>query len=452
MLSSKLYRTSPIFVQSTLLSLRALSRSFLREGKLFSRLLNAINHTQWLSQSELENLQAETLRELLGHALTQVPFFRNLPIALEAVQREPTDAIRQFPLLGKMPVRENAGKLLSEVHRWPLFKGSTSGTTGTPLTLYGDLFAINREHAFIHRQLEWAGYHTGAKRIWLRGDLVVPTDEMEPPFWRHNYAERMLMCSSYHLSEKSAPLYLNAIQGYDPVIIQAYPSSIGFLAKWLDANNREYAGRALKGIVTSSEVLDTDQQNLVERRFGCKVFDWYGQSERVAAIGTCEYGRHHLISDYSYAELMATDDGLYEIVGTGFNNRVMPLIRYRTGDFIKLDESGQRCRCQRFFPLVASIHGRSEDVIKLPDGRHIGRLDHIFKGVNGIIEAQIRQDAIDKIDILVVPAIGSKDGMRTAILRNAYQRLGSDVTVNVIAVESIARTRNGKFRGVVSNI
>ena len=452
MLSSKLYSISPIPIQNALLTVRALSRNFLRENKSFARLYKTINHSQWLNESELKNLQTQLLSELLKHALLYVPFYQDLPITTETIQTQSMEAIHQFPLLDKMTVRECAKRLISQKHQWPLFKGSTSGTTGTPLTLYQNLFAINRENVFIHRQLEWAGFCKEEKRVWLRGDLIVPVDQINAPFWRHNYADRMLMCSSYHLSEKNIPLYLDAIYRFDPTIIQAYPSSISFLAKWLEANNKEYAGRSLKGIVTSSEMLNIDQQHLIQRRFGCNVFDWYGQFERVAAIGTCEYGQHHLISDYSYVELLPTDEGLHEIIGTGFNNYAMPLIRYRTGDFVKLDQSGRKCQCGRSFPLIEKVTGRSDDVIKLPDGRHIGRLDHIFKGVTGIIEAQIRQDRIDKIDILVVPASSFNEEAHKTIIHNAYDRLGSDVSIKVIIVEKITRTRNGKLRGVISNV
>jgi hypothetical protein len=34
------------------------------------------------------------------------------------------------------------------------------------------------------------------------------------------------------------------------------------------------------------------------------VFDWYGQAERVAAIGTCEHGSYHVLTDYSGVALL----------------------------------------------------------------------------------------------------------------------------------------------------
>jgi phenylacetate-CoA ligase len=286
----------------------------------------------------------------------------------------------------------------------------------------------------------------------MRGDMIVPAAQEKPPYWRVNRAEKNLMLSSYHLSESAAPAYLDALTGYDPVVIQAYPSSIGFLAAWMLSAGRRYRGSSLRGVVTSSETLSDIQRREIESAFGCRVFDWYGQFERVAAIGTCERGRHHLLSDYSYVEMLPADDGLFELVGTGFNNLSMPLIRYRCGDLVRPAPAGERCGCGRSFPLIDQVVGRIDDPIKLPDGRSVGRLDHLFKGVEGILEAQIRQDRLDVIAMLIVASPTFNDRTREILRANVRHRLGDEVGLEIQLVDSIPRTRNGKFKGVVCNI
>src|SRR5258708_39691265 len=142
------------------------------------------------------------------------------------------------------------------------------------------------------------------------------------------------MLCSYHLSESGAPAYLDSLSRFDTVVTQAYPSTVGFLATWMLSAGTRYRGSSLRGIVTSSESLSDVRRREIESAFGCRVFDWYGPFERVAAIGTCEQGRHHLLSDYSYVEMLPADDGVFELVGTGFNNVSMPLIRYRCCDLV----------------------------------------------------------------------------------------------------------------------
>jgi phenylacetate-CoA ligase len=358
----------------------------------------------------------------------------------------------RLPSITKADVREGGKSLVSEKKRGPMFSGSTSGTTGAPLSLYQDLHAINRENAFISRQLTWAGLRRGNRRAWMRGDMIVPAAQERPPYWRVNRAENMLMLSSYHLSEPAAPAYLDALAGFDPVVIQAYPSSIGFLAAWMLSTGVRYCGSSLRGIVTSSETLSEIQRLEIESAFTCRVFDWYGQFERVAAIGTCERGRHHLLTDYSYVEMLPAEGGLFELVGTGFNNPSMPLIRYRCGDLVRPAPAGERCACGRSFPLIEEVAGRIDDPIKLLDGRSVGRLDHLFKGVEGILEAQIRQDRLDTLTMLVVASATFSERTRDTLESNARHRLGDGIALEVRVVDSIPRTRNGKFKGVVCNV
>lgn len=454
MFSSFAYRYSPIWAQELLTSAQSSLRNAMREGRAFKTVAAQVQESQWWSERELLDFQSRKLRMIVESAARDVPYYRDKYrlLGLDFERLEFPEAIAKLPLVTKADVREGGKSLISEKKQGPLFSGSTSGTTGAPLSLYQDLPAINRENAFIWRQLSWAGLCRGDRRAWMRGDMIVPATQEKPPYWRVNRAENMLMLSSYHLSESAAPAYLDALARFDPVVIQAYPSSIGFLATWMRSAGSRYRGSSLRGIVTSSETLSDAPRREIESAFGCRVFDWYGHFERVAAIGTCEHGRHHLLSDYSYVEMLPADDGLFELVGTGFHNPSMPLIRYRCGDFVRPAPATERCACGRSFPLIEEVIGRVDDSIKLADGRSVGRLDHLFKGVEGILEAQIRQDRVDAITMLVVPSATFNDRTRETLENNTRYRLGEGIALEIRLVDAIPRTRNGKFKGVVCNI
>jgi phenylacetate-CoA ligase len=453
-LGSLVYRLHPVWAQELFLAARSAVRNRMREGRAFETVAAQLHESQWWPEARLRDFQRRELRQVIEASLRDVPYYRGRyrRLLAEPAHADIVKLIEHLPVIGKAEVREAGRALISERRRGPLFQGSTSGTTGTPLTLYQDLHAITRENAFIWRQLSWAGMRRGDRRAWIRGDMIVPAGQRHPPFWRMNRAENMLMLSSYHLSDRAARAYVEALGRFDPVVIQAYPSSIAFLAGWMLSARAHYHGGALRGIVTSSETLSEAQRRDVERAFGCRVFDWYGQFERVAAIGTCERGGRHLITDYSYVELLPVEDGLFELVGTGFNNLSMPLIRYRCGDRVRLRAAGERCPCGRSFPLIDQVLGRVDDAIKLPDGRSVGRLDHLFKGVEGILEAQIRQDRLDAVTILVVPAPTYTDRTREVLRGNARHRLGDGIELDIRLVDAIPRTRNGKLKGVVCNV
>ena len=281
------------------------------------------------------------------HAAAHVPFYR---ARFERIGFEPKDLqtlgdMQRIPELTKREVFDAGSALLSTIHRGPRFSSTTSGTTGLPLTGWRDLHSINRENALVWRQLRWAGMTFGDRRVWMRGDKVVPSAQKRPPFWRHNRGEHMLMMSSYHLAEATADSYLAAMEEFDPVVIQAYPSAILFLARHLDSSGRRYKGRALKSVVTSSETVTDEHRELVCRAFGCRIFDSYGSLERMARILTCEHGNYHVMSDFSYTELIPQGDGTCEVIGTTFDNMLMPWIRYRLDDAIVPAPPGRRCNC-----------------------------------------------------------------------------------------------------------
>jgi len=454
MLNSFAYRRSPVWAQESLISAKFSLRRMMREGRGFEAIAAQVDESQWWSERELRDFQSQKLRLIVESAARHVPFYRDKyrPLGLDFGKLEFPAAVANLLLITKADVRGGGKSLISERKRGMLFPGNTSGTTGTPLKLYQDLPAINRENAFIWRQLTWAGLRRGDRRAWIRGDLIVPARQQKPPYWRVNRAENMLMLSSFHLSDSAARAYLDSLALFDPVVIQAYPSSIGFLATWMLSAGVRYDGRSLRGIVASSETLSDTRRREIESAFGCPVFNWYGQFERVAAIGTCEHGRYHLMSDYSFVEMLPAEDGLFELIGTGFNNFSMPLVRYRCGDLVRPAPPGERCACGRSFPLIEQVMGRVDDSVKVPDGRSIGRLHHIFNDVEGILEAQIRQDRLDAVAMLVVPSPTFNDRTLKTLQSNARYRLGDGIALEIQLVDSIPRTRNGKFKSVVCNV
>jgi phenylacetate-CoA ligase len=312
------------------------------------------------------------------------------------------------------------------------------------LTLVQSLGAVIREEAFLQRQLHWAGWRPGQKRAWIRGDVVCAADPPDARYWCHDRFGKVLMMSSYHLSNTRIGAYIDALERHDPVVIHAYPSSIALLAAWIEKSGRRYGAPSLRGVLTSSETLEPQVRAAVERSFGVRVFDWYGQAERVAAIGTCERGSYHVLTDYGGVELLVGEGGLCELVGTTLNNPAMPLPRYRTGDHV-LPGSGAACACGRVFPTVERVIGRQERSVALPDGRIVTRLDRVFQGLDAhLLEGQVlyRSDGSFSLRVVTTPGFGAAD---EAALLAAFRLRVPSVAVRVEQVAAIARGPNGKF-------
>jgi len=451
--SSALYRHSPRWVQERCISLRARSRNLLREGARFEAELEEVLRTQRLSREQMRQYQFSRMLALVRHAAANVPYYRNL-FRRENIAVEDFKTLEDFsaiPLMTKEDV-VNAGKSLLATNRGLTFRGATSGTTGLSMIGFRGLQTIIRENAFLWRQLRWAGFERGQRRAWIRGDMVAPAAQTRPPFWRMNRTDNMLMMSSFHLSEANGAAYIEALEAFDPVLIQAYPSSIAFLARYLENHGRVYRGASLKAVLVASETLYDDQRSVVERAMRCRVFDRYGCFEQVASVGTCERGSYHLMSDYALIELLPQDDGTAELVGTGFDNFAMPLLRYRTGDSVVPMDPAARCACGMEFPLVRRILGRMDDSIKTPDGRQIGMMVNMFDGLDNLWAGQVVQDAVDTIRVRVVPIRPLDHGAKNNLVNRARSLVGPGMNIEVEVANEIPRTRNGKFRAVVCNI
>jgi phenylacetate-CoA ligase len=354
------------------------------------------------------------------------------------------------PLLSKQDVRQHPERLLRPRRPGSLIRSTikTSGTSGTPLTIVQSLGNMVREEGFVYRQLRWIGWRPMQRRAWIRGDIVCADRPQDGRYWCRDWVGNMLMMSSYHLSDSTIGAYVEALEAFEPVVIHAYPSSIAALAAWLNARGRRYGGRKLRGVMTSSETMEPEVRAAVEQAFGVRVFDWYGQSERVAAIGSCEHGSYHVITDYSGVALLGTDqEGAWELVGTSLNNLAMPLIHYRTGDTVIPDE--QPCPCGRVFPTIKTVLGRQEKVITLPDGRLIGRLDRIFQGHDRhLVEGQVAYRGNGRFLLRVVTTEGWSAADEQAMVAKFLLRVPG-VEVSVQKVGAIPRGRNGKFAFVV---
>lgn len=421
----------------------------LRRGQLFYQLLDELESSEKLAYAELVERQNQKLRDTVRQAYQTVPYYKQLfdklnltPEAIETIED-----LQLLPIMTKADLRGQEKQFVSQAVRLKT-KTTTSGTTGTPVTLYRDRHSINLEHASIWRQRRWAKVDLNDSIASLRSYVVAPADADKPPFWRYVPAENRWLMSSYHLCDRLIPCYLEHLRNSNISAIEGYPSAIYRLACFM--RDRQEEPIPVKAVFTSSEVLPDYRRQLIEHYFG-RIFDHYGQSERVAHIAMCEYGNHHYAMDYSVIEFLPTEySGLYKIVGTTLHNATMPLIRYDTNDLARI--SHRTCSCGRAFPLVDSIEGRFEDYITTPAGKFVGGMGVAFGGVANIIEGQIIQEQLDLLRVLIIPTPNFSDRDRNVLLKNMRSRLGDDLEIIIQPVESIPRTKAGKFNLTVSKL
>jgi phenylacetate-CoA ligase len=372
-------------------------------------------------------------------------------VAGYADQRGGADDLAGWPVLDKERVRADPPSFLVGARTRGTYPEHTSGTTGTPLLLWWDRAAVRAWYAlFEARSRGWHGVSRHDRWALLGGQLVVRADRDRPPYWVTNHALRQRYLSAWHLSPATAGDHAEALRRFAPTHLVGYPSALATLARFALDGGHDLPRPSV--VLTNAEPLLDDQRDAIGAAFGCPVRDTYGLAELVAGAAECEAGTMHLWPEVGVVECVDPEPGSGgHLVATGLLNLAMPLVRYRTGDRIAGPVRWASCGCGRGLPTLPRVEGRDDDVVVTPDGRRLGRLDPVFKADLPLVEAQVVQEAADRLRVRVVPARPLDDDDRRSLIRRVRDHVG-EMDVVLDEVERIERDRAGKFRAVISEV
>jgi phenylacetate-CoA ligase len=178
-------------------------------------------------------------------------------------------------------------------------------------------------------------------------------------------------------------------------------------------------------------------------------------AEIVVAGSECAASRLHLWPEVGWVEVLegnesVPDSASGDLVCTGLLNVDMPLIRYKVGDRGSISAGLDNCKCGRKLPEISRIEGRANDVLVAPDGRRVYWLNPVFYGLP-VREAQIIQEALDKLRVRYVLADGLSSQIEQAVADRLHARMGK-IEVVMERIDAVPRGPNGKFRAVISNL
>jgi phenylacetate-CoA ligase len=452
------YRRSPAWLQTLFLNGYAVRLQYQRYGPEFERLGAEWEESQRWESTRLREWQDQQLRQLVRTAYERIPFYRERydRHGVDIRSFEGVTDLHRLPLLTKEEVRSAGRLLLRPGPARGLVHGHTSGTTGSPLSLWYDRGMCIINNVADWRQKRWGGMCAGDWCGIFLGRVIVPPDQARPPFWRTNYLHRQVWFSSFHMNEANLPHYLRAIRDRGLRFLEGYPSTLYIVAQHL---RRRGERLSLSAVFTSSETLHAVQREAISEAFGCPVFDFYGLAERVVFAAECEqHDGKHLFDEYGVTEIV--DDGgdpvpageAGWVVGTSLWNYGMPLIRYRTGDLSTY--LPDPCTCGRSLGRIAGVTTKAEDIVVTPDGRFVSPsvLTHPFKPYDQITKSQLIQDSPDHLLVRLVAAAEFSEEHREGLLAGLRERLGEKVRIDLEIADEIPAERSGKFRWVISTV
>ncbi len=439
------YRRLPIFLQNVVCSVAGARRisggSRLREARPRDRGIKEHLATEDVGAVALRDAR---LRDFVSHAARTVPYYQRLFAELDFDPREVTnlDGMRRLPILCAGDVERDPGAFISSVARRADYRRQWGESGILPWSCAAQeeteqvRARFRREHGIVDGT--WCSHFGGVN--------VVPIGQAKPPFWRIDWPGRRVLFSSYHLSEQTVESFVDALNHFQCPWIQGSPAVLSTLAGLMSAA-RLSAEYPVTWVTTEGGLPQSVQQRAIRRVFGAKPIRLFIAPCAVASISERSDGALFVDEDYAAVELLPGPEvGTFRVIGTNLANAAAPLLRYDSGVVVHLASSGNSAiGCRK----VASWEDPSRNVITLPSGVRIGRLERMFDDMPQVMAVQLFQHADLTIDIDVRMAWGYTKADADAVRDRAAARFGT-AACRINYVDSMPLMAGGKVQVIHS--
>ncbi len=424
-----------------------------RFGARYGEFLASAARFEDARPEDVEAFRLGKLKETLLHAVEHCSYYcaKFAAAGFNPRKLQSADDFQACPLLEKGDIQDNRDGLASQAltSRERLYI-TTGGSTGVPVGFYLQKGVSRpKEQAFLETLWGRIGYDKSSRLVVIRGQVTSNLDEGRID--DYDSTRDWLLLSSYHLTPQRAGEYLERIEKFKPDFLHAYPSAVLQLAQLLATQGKQLSV-PLRGILCGSEWMSMDQKKLVEAAFGCRVYRWYGHSERVVLAGEGRTSPNfYFFPTYGYVEFGPPDaEGLQEVIGTTFDNMAMPLIRYRTGDYVRVTRSNLE------FPwaAVSEIAGRGQEFLVTSGGRRISLTafnmhDSVF---DSFVAVQFFQEEPGRAEFRFIPNSRFDPSQIEPLRRRLAVKLGEDFDLTFASLPELEKTSRGKHRWLVSKL
>jgi len=404
-------------------------------------------HEQW-SRSEITKLQLDKINKIWHHAITHVPYYRelfrerNLPREFESL----SEYVSSLPVLEKTTVR--SGMLLSEIPR-PGSWHYTSGSTGTPLAFYREREAeLEMMHCQYRYRALW-GVDIFDRMVWFGQITYFP-----PGFLRwvaklrepvEDFLTNRVRFPADRLGKTHLRRYLQEIKNFNPVLIYGNCSAIYLLA--LEALESGTSIDSLELVVLTQELVPDFVREIVKRAFQTNVIAEYGAAECHVIAYEDDQRLLRVREDLVAVETLPTEDTDYRVIISVLNNPSFPLLRYDIGDVtekpITETDSG--------FAVLGSIKGRVVDSLISTSGQPVRFDTDMLSGYSSVRRFRVHQFSDGRV-LLWVEVDSLERNIDFGSIQKKLGALLGGQTVEVRVTNSLPPTSAGKHRWVISDL
>ncbi|MCI8724962.1 MAG: hypothetical protein HFG66_02335 [Hungatella sp.] len=411
---------------------------FVLENKtLFTQIMRKAKRKYFLSGKNVFDKQLKQLSFMLNYVNQHCRFYQNIQYK----------SIIDFPIIDKRILKERYDDFVSDISNRYLYADAyTGGSTGEPLHF---LRSGGYEYEFEVKKWIKYGYRTGDRILALDGTKIEQSLISNNIFWKRVSQNELpygsYAISSLYLTNKNIKMYIDFLISQGAEFWRGYPSFIYQIACYVINNNISFP--KMKGIELTSETSYEFQIQKIKEAFDVPVYLQYGHSEAcIFGYTYDESYRYKMEPLYGYVEVLNTNGQqvkvgeIGEVVVTSLHNYVMPLIRYRTGDYAVWGGIDER------YCYLNSVLGRTQDYIISHKGEKVLLTALIFgqhfKALGNIRRWQIEQFTPGKIIIHIVKDYSYTIDDENEI-RNLFSELGN-VDIQFDYAKDIRLTSGGK--------
>jgi phenylacetate-CoA ligase len=249
------------------------------------------------------------------------------------------------------------------------------------------------------------------------------------------------------------------INKFKPLAIDGYTSSIYHLSRYLQENKMpRYRPQV---VFTTAENLFPYQQKTIEQALA-PVSDIYGCGEiNGIAVRPVQTDKYYIIEPHVVVETeYHRDTRLHEIIVTDLDNRVMPFIRYKPGDFIDRIHINNDCNNDYEtlkFDYFTKIQGRDCDIIQLKNGKKVSAVTIVggaaLREIPGIMKHKVVWDGDCLHFVLETNEHFNVNLAAQKIKRSLNSaKYGHDMNFKIETVNQLLPDKSGKFKYFESKV
>lgn len=367
--------------------------------------------SECMDREELAMLQFSRLRDTLQRAYQNVPCYQNKFHSLGLVPEDVKSLadLALVPFTTKEDLRLNYPYGMFAVPLREVVRiHSSSGTTGKPTVVGYTRHDLNTWSELVARFMTAAGVsEDDIVHIAFGYGLFTGA------FGLHYGAER-IGASVIPMSSGNTDKQIMIMQDYRSTAMVCTPSYALTIADRMEKLGIDPASLALKVGLFGAEPWSEELRREIEQRLGIIATDNYGLSEVMGPgiAGECLHRcGMHIFEDHFIAEIIDPETGEVlppgstgELVLTSITKEAFPMLRYRTRDITRLDDTP--CACGRTHVRMQKTMGRSDDML-------------IIKGVNvfptQIEEVLFQVEGCEPHYLLVIEREGTMDTLEVQV-------------------------------------